>query len=184
MRTGIYQLGTDLNTNLRAGTKTIATSVRRAVNPLLTGYRCADDTWIWLLLLEGDRHWPKLARAMERPTCPRVDRRPTGPRGWRIRPGPVGRRFNGNDGRNACRFRRPVPLRHAVDPRTRPAHRAGAAGARLGLGTHRRGPSGRRDSLGRVVFDTVDAIDAAGGATAEIEVRPCRSSGWSRAALR
>ena len=67
LRTGMYQLSTDLNSSLRAGTKTIATSVRRAVNPLLTGYRCADDAWIWLLLLEGDRHWPNLARAIERP---------------------------------------------------------------------------------------------------------------------
>lgn len=67
LRAGMYQLGTDLNTNLRAGTETVPTSVSRAVNPLLTGYRCADDTWIWLLLLEGDRHWPLLARAIERP---------------------------------------------------------------------------------------------------------------------
>lgn len=67
LRIGMYQLGTDLNTNLRTGAPTAATSVREAVNPLLTGYRCADNTWIWLLLLEGDRHWPNLARAIERP---------------------------------------------------------------------------------------------------------------------
>jgi crotonobetainyl-CoA:carnitine CoA-transferase CaiB-like acyl-CoA transferase len=67
LRTGMYQLGTDLNTNLRAGTQTVPTAVSRAVNPLLTGYRCADGTWVWLLLLEGDRHWPHLARAIERP---------------------------------------------------------------------------------------------------------------------
>ncbi|MGE0729463.1 MAG: CoA transferase, partial [Acidimicrobiia bacterium] len=56
---------TDLNANVRAGTETVASSVRRVANPLLTGYRCADDKWVWLLCLEGDRHWPNVARALE-----------------------------------------------------------------------------------------------------------------------
>lgn len=67
LRTGMYQLGADINTSLRAGWPTVPTSTSAAVNPLLTGYRCADGEWIWLLLLEGDRHWPLLARAIERP---------------------------------------------------------------------------------------------------------------------
>lgn len=67
LRAGMYQLGTDLNINLRAGTQTVGASVRAVPNPLLTGYRCGDGEWIWLLLLEGDRHWPRLAAAIERP---------------------------------------------------------------------------------------------------------------------
>ncbi len=39
--------------------------MRRVPNPLLTGYRCADDRWVWLLCLEGDRHWPNVLRALE-----------------------------------------------------------------------------------------------------------------------
>jgi crotonobetainyl-CoA:carnitine CoA-transferase CaiB-like acyl-CoA transferase len=65
LRAGMYQIGTDLNTSLRAGLPTVAASIRSVPNPLLTGYRCADGEWIWLLCLEGDRHWPKVAAALE-----------------------------------------------------------------------------------------------------------------------
>lgn len=64
LRAGMYQMGTDLNTNVRAGLPTVAASIRKVANPLLTGYRCADDAWVWLLCLEGDRHWPNVMRAL------------------------------------------------------------------------------------------------------------------------
>jgi crotonobetainyl-CoA:carnitine CoA-transferase CaiB-like acyl-CoA transferase len=65
LRAGMYQIGADLNTSLRAGIPTVAASIRSVPNPLLTGYRCADGEWIWLLCLEGDRHWPNVAAALE-----------------------------------------------------------------------------------------------------------------------
>jgi crotonobetainyl-CoA:carnitine CoA-transferase CaiB-like acyl-CoA transferase len=65
LRAGMYQMGADLNTSLRTGSPTVAMSVRSAPNPLLTGYRCANEEWIWLLGLEGDRHWPSIASALE-----------------------------------------------------------------------------------------------------------------------
>ena len=65
LRAGMYQIGADLNTSLRAGLPTVAASIRSVPNPLLTGYRCADGEWIWLLCLEGDRHWPNVAAALE-----------------------------------------------------------------------------------------------------------------------
>ncbi|MEO5901075.1 MAG: CoA transferase [Ilumatobacteraceae bacterium] len=65
LRAGMYQIGADLNTSLRAGLPTVAASIRSVPNPLLTGYRCADGEWIWLLGLEGDRHWPNVAAALE-----------------------------------------------------------------------------------------------------------------------
>jgi crotonobetainyl-CoA:carnitine CoA-transferase CaiB-like acyl-CoA transferase len=65
LRAGMYQMGTDINTSLRTGWPTVAASVRSTPNPLLTGYRCANDEWIWLLGLEGDRHWPNIAAALE-----------------------------------------------------------------------------------------------------------------------
>jgi crotonobetainyl-CoA:carnitine CoA-transferase CaiB-like acyl-CoA transferase len=61
----MYQMGADINTSLRAGWPTVASSVRSTPNPLLTGYRCANEEWIWLLGLEGDRHWPNVATALE-----------------------------------------------------------------------------------------------------------------------
>ncbi len=64
LRAGMYQLGTDLNANVRIGSETSASSVRTVPNPLLSGYRCADDRWVWLLCLEGDRHWPNVVRAL------------------------------------------------------------------------------------------------------------------------
>jgi crotonobetainyl-CoA:carnitine CoA-transferase CaiB-like acyl-CoA transferase len=64
LRAGMYQMGTDLNANVRAGIPTVASSIRTVPNPLLSGYRCADDRWVWLLCLEGDRHWPNVRRAL------------------------------------------------------------------------------------------------------------------------
>ena len=64
LRAGMYQMGADLNTSLRTGNPTVAASVRSVPNPLLTGYRCANEEWIWLLGLEGDRHWPGIAAAL------------------------------------------------------------------------------------------------------------------------
>ena len=65
LHAGMYQMGADINTSLRTGWPTLAASVRSAPNPLLTGYRCANEEWIWLLGLEGDRHWPNVAAALE-----------------------------------------------------------------------------------------------------------------------
>lgn len=65
LRAGMYQLGSDINVSARLGTPTVAASVRTVPNPLLTGYRCGDDRWIWLLCLEGDRHWPYVMKALE-----------------------------------------------------------------------------------------------------------------------
>lgn len=65
LRAGMYQMGTDLNTSARAGVAVAAASIRQVANPLLTAYRCLDGQWLWLLCLEGDRHWPNVAAALE-----------------------------------------------------------------------------------------------------------------------
>lgn len=67
LRLGMYQMGTDLSTNVRMGTRTTATPLHQAANPLLTGYQGSDDQWFWLLCLEGDRHWPRVLAALDRP---------------------------------------------------------------------------------------------------------------------
>ena len=67
LRLGMYQMGTDLSANVRLGTKTFATPLHEAVNPLLTGYQGSDGEWFWLLCLEGDRHWPRVLAALDRP---------------------------------------------------------------------------------------------------------------------
>jgi crotonobetainyl-CoA:carnitine CoA-transferase CaiB-like acyl-CoA transferase len=37
-----------------------------APNPIINCFRTKDGRWIWLLLLQGDRHWPDLLRAVGR----------------------------------------------------------------------------------------------------------------------
>ena len=67
LRTGLYCVGWDTGIRLRFGT--VAPSLPRgeALNPVLNQYRCAEGRWFWLLGLEAERHWPKLARAVGRP---------------------------------------------------------------------------------------------------------------------
>ncbi|MFI5314331.1 MAG: CaiB/BaiF CoA transferase family protein [Myxococcota bacterium] len=67
LRTGLYCVGWDTGIRLRFGT--VAPSLPRgeALNPVLNQYRSAEGRWFWLLGLEAERHWPKLARAVERP---------------------------------------------------------------------------------------------------------------------
>ncbi|MDT3446454.1 CoA transferase [Pseudofrankia sp. BMG5.37] len=44
-------------------------AVRRETqaNPLTSCFRTADDRWIWLALLQADRHWPELCARLDRP---------------------------------------------------------------------------------------------------------------------
>jgi crotonobetainyl-CoA:carnitine CoA-transferase CaiB-like acyl-CoA transferase len=34
---------------------------------VISAYRAKDGRWFWLLGLQGQRHWPDLVRAIERP---------------------------------------------------------------------------------------------------------------------
>jgi len=43
------------------------TSRKSAGNPLWNHYRCSDDKWIALGMLQSDRYWPDLARALGKP---------------------------------------------------------------------------------------------------------------------
>jgi crotonobetainyl-CoA:carnitine CoA-transferase CaiB-like acyl-CoA transferase len=67
LRTGVYVMGWDVNTRLRFGRVESAYDRRRIPNPLVNCYRSSDGRWFWLLGLQGDRHWPDLIRAVERP---------------------------------------------------------------------------------------------------------------------
>jgi crotonobetainyl-CoA:carnitine CoA-transferase CaiB-like acyl-CoA transferase len=67
LRTGVYVMGWDVNTRLRLGRVESAYDRRRIPNPLVNCYQSKDGRWFWLLGLQGDRHWPDLVRAIERP---------------------------------------------------------------------------------------------------------------------
>ena len=65
-RTGAYTLGWDLNMALRLNAEVHAYERSAFPNPLILPYRCAGGRSLWLLLLQGDRHWPDFCRAVAR----------------------------------------------------------------------------------------------------------------------
>lgn len=67
LRTGIYLAGWDLGVLLRFGRLQSTRPRTRQPTPLVNSYAAADDRGFWLLGLEGDRHWPGLVAAMDRP---------------------------------------------------------------------------------------------------------------------
>lgn len=67
LRTGMYILGWDTSIRLRFGHIDPPYDRHHAPNPLINSYRAGDGRWFWLLGLQGDRHWPDLIRAVEKP---------------------------------------------------------------------------------------------------------------------
>ena len=76
-RQGTYTVSFDLNTLLMSG-HSIAIGQRETMgNPCMNNYGTADGRRFWIVGLEGERHWPVLCRAVERPewlTDPRFAR--------------------------------------------------------------------------------------------------------------
>ncbi len=67
LRVGVFVLGWDTNTTLRLGVPARPMMRTKTPNPLISCYRCGDGRWLWLLGLQGDRHWPDLVNAVEHP---------------------------------------------------------------------------------------------------------------------
>lgn len=67
IRIGAYMMGWDLNTHLRFGMPIEPYDRFHAVNPIINSFQDKDGKWFWLLLLQADRHWPDLLRAIGRP---------------------------------------------------------------------------------------------------------------------
>ena len=65
VRTGVYTLAWDLNTALRTGEAPQPMERDSFPNPLILSYELKGGKWIWLLMLQGDRHWPDFCRAIE-----------------------------------------------------------------------------------------------------------------------
>jgi len=64
VRTGVYMMGWDYALELRLGVQTKPYDRFHAPNPIINCFQTKDGRWIWLLLLQGDRHWPDLLRAL------------------------------------------------------------------------------------------------------------------------
>lgn len=66
VRTGVYMMGWDYSLEMRIGARTVPYDRFHAPNPIINSFQTKDERWIWLLLLQGDRHWPDLLRAVGR----------------------------------------------------------------------------------------------------------------------
>ncbi len=66
MRTGVYMMSWDVMLAKRLNVPVVAYDREHAVNPIINCFRAADGRWFWLLLLQADRHWPDLCRAVGR----------------------------------------------------------------------------------------------------------------------
>lgn len=66
LRTGMYTIGWDIGIVLRFGRRESTRPRHRSRGPLVNVYRAGDERMFWLLLLEADRHWPKLLAAIDR----------------------------------------------------------------------------------------------------------------------
>ena len=67
LRQGAYTIGFDVNVSLMLG-RTIVVGQRETMySPTVNNYTAGDGRPFWIVGLEGDRHWPALARAVGRP---------------------------------------------------------------------------------------------------------------------
>jgi crotonobetainyl-CoA:carnitine CoA-transferase CaiB-like acyl-CoA transferase len=67
LRTAMYSLGWDLSIQLEFDKVKGPVPRTEIETPLVNSYRAGDGRWFWLIGLEADRHFPGLARAIERP---------------------------------------------------------------------------------------------------------------------
>ncbi|MFQ5382196.1 MAG: CoA transferase, partial [Dehalococcoidia bacterium] len=67
IRIGAYMMGWDLNTVLRSGLPIVPFDRKNSPNPIINSFKDSEGRWFWLLLLQGDRHWPDVIRAIGRP---------------------------------------------------------------------------------------------------------------------
>ena len=66
VRVGVYMIGWDVMLSLRLGVPVVTYDREHAVNPIINQYSAGDGKGFWLLLLQADRHWPDLCRAIGR----------------------------------------------------------------------------------------------------------------------
>jgi crotonobetainyl-CoA:carnitine CoA-transferase CaiB-like acyl-CoA transferase len=67
LRQGVYTIGFDINVAVMWG-RSIGIGSRETMHsPVLNNYVASDGKSFWIVGLEGDRHWPALARAVGHP---------------------------------------------------------------------------------------------------------------------
>ena len=67
LREGLFTLSFDLAVGCRFGVGVQKADRRRMPNPAINAYQDSEGRWFWIVGLEGERHWPPLARAAGHP---------------------------------------------------------------------------------------------------------------------
>lgn len=67
LREGIYTLSFDLSVAMRFGVPIMIGNRETMGNPAINCYADCDGKYFWIVGLEGERHWPSLARAVGHP---------------------------------------------------------------------------------------------------------------------
>ncbi len=67
LRQGIYTMSFDLAINIRFGVEVMPADREIMGNPCINCYKDKDGRWLWIVGLEGERHWPPLARVVGHP---------------------------------------------------------------------------------------------------------------------
>jgi crotonobetainyl-CoA:carnitine CoA-transferase CaiB-like acyl-CoA transferase len=67
LRQGVYTIGFDLNMTLGWGLNATIGTREAMGNPAINNYTAGDGRRFWIVGLEGERHWPPLARAVGHP---------------------------------------------------------------------------------------------------------------------
>ena len=67
LRQGAYTVGFDVNVALMWGVPISVGKRETMRSPALNNYQAGDGRWFWIVGLEGERHWPPLARAVGHP---------------------------------------------------------------------------------------------------------------------
>ncbi|MBW2242184.1 MAG: CoA transferase [Deltaproteobacteria bacterium] len=67
MHIGFYVQGNDAAPTLATGTGPLHHDRNKPRNPLWSHYPTRDDRWVFLVMIESDRYWPALCRAIGKP---------------------------------------------------------------------------------------------------------------------
>ena len=78
MRSGAYAIASDLALQTFFGKRGRTRPRTEHESPLYNCYQTADGRWLWLVALEGNRHWPGLVQALDRPDLAEDERFATG----------------------------------------------------------------------------------------------------------
>ena len=64
---GLWMNASDLTVGLMTGRSPVSEPRTDRVNPIWSSYRCADDRWIYFVMIQSDRFWEDFCRALAQP---------------------------------------------------------------------------------------------------------------------